>query len=63
MKYIIYIFLILSIPLLPRFNSIDVIGVHWLALSIINFSFLFYLIAIDKSFEFFRFLKSIPLVS
>ena len=44
MKHLyIYLLILLSIPLLPSDNSIDVIGVHWFAFSILNLSFIIYL--------------------
>ena len=51
-SFYLYLFLLLSIPLLPNSFSIDVIGVHWFALSIINFVFLSYLIFYKQNFSF-----------
>ena len=53
-----YLFLLLCIPLLPTSFSIDVIGVHWFALAILNFLFFLYLLIVKKTFQFpFRFLS------
>ena len=46
----IYIFLLCLIPYFPVFNSLDVIGFQWFALSFLNFLFIIYLLINAKSF-------------